>query len=259
MNIQSVLVNGHYIHVTQQGNAYPAIVFEAGAGETSATWHPIIETLAQHARVCAYDRLGLGQSDHTRTPRTLPSMVEDLSQLVQILQIAPPYILVGHSLGGLIVYHYAQQHPDRVAGLVLLDAPHPRQIPYLSAVLTTYLDNPVVQELYTAITSSDPSTHPESLDFSASLTLVDHGPALPEVPLTVICRGRSIRTDIPELPLVVATNLDTAWQELQRDLGQRTTRGCFFVAEQSGHYIHEDAPNLIVTAIIDLIEVVRHA
>lgn len=233
MNTQSVLVNGYQLYLARRGSGQPTVVFEAGAGETSATWHPLIERLPQHIPVCAYDHFGLGQSDSCSGPRRLPSMVDDLFHLLHTLCVTPPYILVGHSLGALIVYHYAQYYPDDVAGLVLLDAPHPRQIPSLGGALAPYLDDPIAQELYSAITVNDPSTHPERLDFGASLACVEHGPPLADLPVTVICRGRSIRSDIPDLSIGLATDLDAIWRELQHDVARRTTHGRFVVAEKA--------------------------
>lgn len=120
-------VGGRRLHVYETGQGSPTVVLEAGIAATSLSWRPVQNEIAKFARVASYDRSGLGWSDAASTPLTLRRLVDDLHALLQIAQLPPPYILVGHSFGGLIVRAFARRNPAEVAGLVLVDAVQPEE------------------------------------------------------------------------------------------------------------------------------------
>lgn len=105
----------------------PAVVFENGLGGTMDWWRKVLPELAGEAACFAYNRPGYGESDAARTPRDGAHIVEELRRALRSEGIAPPYVLVGHSLGGLYLQLFARRHPDEVAALVLVDSTHPRQ------------------------------------------------------------------------------------------------------------------------------------
>ncbi|HXE13225.1 MAG TPA: alpha/beta hydrolase [Bryobacteraceae bacterium] len=108
-------------HIVEKG-AGPTVVLEAGIASTSLAWVNIQRELAKEANVIAYDRTGFGWSSRARGPRTLDAVVEDLHAVLREAHGAPPYLLVGHSYGGLIVLLLAKRHPELVSGVVLVDA-----------------------------------------------------------------------------------------------------------------------------------------
>ncbi len=109
------------LHLIDQGASGPAVIFESGISATCLNWTRVREEVQEFARACTYDRAWLGWSDRVRSPRTLSAMVAELHALLTAAEIAPPYILAGHSFGGLVVRAFASRYPDRVAGLVLVD------------------------------------------------------------------------------------------------------------------------------------------
>lgn len=109
------------MHIVERGSG-PTVVLEAGIASTSLAWVTIQRALADEARVIAYDRAGFGWSRRARTPRTLENVVNDLHATLVESQAQAPYILVGHSYGGLIVRLFAKRYPELVAGLLLVDA-----------------------------------------------------------------------------------------------------------------------------------------
>jgi pimeloyl-ACP methyl ester carboxylesterase len=128
---QLIDVGGHRLHLFCTGEAAPgrpAIVLEALAGGFSSQWGWVQPELARRARVCSYDRAGYGWSEPAPELRGLGEAAADLHTLLELGGVEGPYLLVAHSIGGLYVRQFAVQYPSEVAGLVLLDASHPRQL-----------------------------------------------------------------------------------------------------------------------------------
>lgn len=115
------------------GRGPKVVVLEAGSNADSTTWYRVVPLLRGAARVCAYDRAGYGFSNEGPMPRDLDAAVADLHMVVRASAGAGSAVLVGHSLGSNIVRRYAQAHPERVAGLVLLDPPEQGAAPAMPA------------------------------------------------------------------------------------------------------------------------------
>jgi pimeloyl-ACP methyl ester carboxylesterase len=124
---QRVRINGHSLHARVIGRGSPVVIFESGLPGTVLSWSAVQQRLAERTATLSYDRAGLGWSDPGPEPRTAGRIVEELHRLLQALQLPPPYVLVGHSYGGLIVRLYAARYPADVAGLVLLDPTMPEE------------------------------------------------------------------------------------------------------------------------------------
>ena len=109
------------LHLMDAGQGSPTVIFESGIAASSLNWTAIQAGVARFTRACTYDRAWLGWSDPTSEPRVTSRLVEELHSLLATAQIPAPYVLIGHSFGGLLVQAYAVAHPDQVAGLVLID------------------------------------------------------------------------------------------------------------------------------------------
>ena len=120
-------IGGHRLHVNCTGKGKPTIVMESGAGDFSFDWSLVQPAVAKFARVCTYDRAGYSWSEAGPTPRTMQQIVYELHTGLNNAGIKSPYVLVGHSLGGLIVRLYANQYPKEIAGMVLVDSSHEDQ------------------------------------------------------------------------------------------------------------------------------------
>lgn len=115
-------VGGYRLHITSMGEGTPTVVLDSGLGHTSLVWSLVQPEVATFTRVCSYDRAGYGWSDAGPVPRTSQQIVKELHTVLHTANIPGPYVLVGHSFGGLNMYVYAIEYPEEVAGLVLIDA-----------------------------------------------------------------------------------------------------------------------------------------
>jgi pimeloyl-ACP methyl ester carboxylesterase len=129
-------VNGCHLHLQSAGSGTPTVVLEAGLGGMSSVWAWIQPETAKFSHVVSYDRAGLGWSEANATSKTAIQAAFRLQTLLQSANAPPPYILVGHSIGGLFIRVFADLFPKEVAGLVLVDASHPDQQRRSSAIET---------------------------------------------------------------------------------------------------------------------------
>jgi pimeloyl-ACP methyl ester carboxylesterase len=119
-------IGGRGLFLLCEGKGSPTVLLESGMGDSISTWQRVMPALSEQTRVCAYDRAGLGFSDPpTVRPRTSQDIALDLHKLLAVAGEAGPYVLVGHSIGGLHVRVFAAEFPDEVVGVVLVDSSHP--------------------------------------------------------------------------------------------------------------------------------------
>lgn len=120
-------VGGHRLHLYELGSGSPAVVLESGISASSLNWRAVQSEVAKFARVCSYDRAGLGWSELCNQPCTPSALAAQLRVLLSQAGIPGPYILVGHSFGGLVVRSFAERYRDETAGLVLVDPLDPAE------------------------------------------------------------------------------------------------------------------------------------
>jgi pimeloyl-ACP methyl ester carboxylesterase len=126
-----ITVGDNILHVDERGEGSPTVIFENGLSAFSLQWYYIQAQIAQFTHTLSYDRAGQGWSDASTKPRTPQQITVELHQLLETLNVKPPYILVSHSFGGLISRYYAQQYPSEVQALVLVDTSHEMQLTHV--------------------------------------------------------------------------------------------------------------------------------
>ncbi len=233
-----------------KGEGSPTVVLEHGMGDNQFTWLFVQPEVAQFTRVCSYTRALKGQVPQ---PRTSAQIVADMHTIFGNADIAGPYVLVGHSIGGLHVRLYAHHYPDEVVGMVLVDASHEDQQERFLAVLPP--DSQAAQDLRTNV--ENPELNPEGLDWEASAAQVRASGSLGDMPLIVVTRGTHPDPSELGLPHDVAVQGEEVWQELQQDLAKLSTNSTHIIAEESGHFIHKDQPDVVVAAIRQVVDVAR--
>jgi pimeloyl-ACP methyl ester carboxylesterase len=118
-------VGRHRLHYRCEGSGSPTIILEAGIAASSLTWSRVQPAIARETRVCSYDRAGLAWSEGTSTRRSIDTLVRELRLLLADAAVPPPYVLVAHSFGALVIRAFARAYPADVAGLVFIDPLHP--------------------------------------------------------------------------------------------------------------------------------------
>lgn len=119
--------NGQRLNLYCTGSGSPAVILDAGMGDSTISWALIQPAISKKTMACSFDRAGLGFSDAAKRPSTPANQSEDLHALLKAARIKPPYVLVGHSMAGMNVRVYADKYPDQVAGMVLVEPSHEDQ------------------------------------------------------------------------------------------------------------------------------------
>ena len=229
---QSVRVEGMPMVYNKQGQGSPTIVLEAGLGDDMTSWREVIQPLSSVSTVFAYNRAGYAPSGSRDRSREPAQVVEDLHKLLGNAGLKPPYILVGHSLGGVYMLDFAQRYPEEVAGLVLIDTRHPlfSQTCESRGVSSCYLSEPLRLLL--------PSHVRREYDDAQS----GRPPAsLGSMPLVVVSRTPMQGSG--------SKQWHRLWQEMQRDLAELSVNSRLIVAKDSGHYVHKQEPARLLEAI----------
>ena len=234
-----VEVGPHKMFLNCTGNARGAtVILEAGHGDSSEVWSAVQKQVEQFAHVCSYDRFGLGKSDKVPVAHTADEIVDDLHQLLQAAHAPSPYVMVGHSIGGIYVRKYAAIYPTEVIGLVLVDSAHEEQFYRVSQISPEWAKR--IRDRFPA----DEQRAQGFLPQNERLAWHFNGP------LIVIERGQ-LPASAASDPMVKQS--EAVFQLLEKDLASRSKYGQLRVAEMSGHYIQRDQPALVTQAIMDVI------
>nr|WP_295770073.1 alpha/beta hydrolase [Rhodoferax sp.] len=118
---------GRRMNIYCKGSGSPAVILEAGLGSDTTSWATVHPLIAAKTKTCAYDRAGLGFSDGSNRPNTVGNSTDDLHALLKAAHVPPPYVLVGHSAGGMNIRVFADRYPDEVVGMVAVDVSHEDQ------------------------------------------------------------------------------------------------------------------------------------
>lgn len=262
-------VGGYKLHINTQGEAppgVPTIIIETGFWDYSQSWQFVQPKLAKMTRVCTYDRAGYGWSEPGPHPRTFDQMAHELKTLLEKKGIQPPYILVGHSLGGPIARYYHSQYPDDVAGMVFVDALH-LQPPELThsrflRIMTVALYTLALVGVVRLLLNFVPTKYPyqwKASDLKTCLgewdgysqsfqQLREQRKSIKEMRVTLISRDPELPRRPGMSPEAIRKEreaLDALHQEQLEDAGDAP----LVIAKGSGHEVHIDKPEVIIEEI----------
>ena len=263
---QLVDVGGHRLHLWCTGTGAPPVILEAGLGGSSAGWSFVQPDIARFTRVCSYDRAGMGYSDPGPSPRTARRIAEELGRLIDRSGLRPPVVLVAASSGGFDVRVFASDHTDRVAGLILIDASHEDQaheVPRLARWVPLLSSIGIFRLPGISFGGSPASLPPSAQRFigATRFRAAGYQAAADEI-IHIRESASEVRTSRRKLPIPVvvvtgALGADATWRDLQRDQVELSEHGCQIVAEQSGHLVQIDQPQIVVNAVRGVIDRTR--
>jgi pimeloyl-ACP methyl ester carboxylesterase len=281
---KSIDVGGRTLNLFCSGSGSPTVVFESGFGQPGYSWRLVQPRVAATNRACWYDRAGNGWSDEAGGKRYSDSVAVDLHRLLRAARVPPPYVLVGHSLGGFHLRVFHAMYPREVVGLVFVD-PSNEDIGKIPAMPRGGGPNapPIIVHIVDAIVRQsglwrwfmrDQGPKPDSLsphDWAVisslrrqrkmlraesreapergSAAIARRADALDSVPLVVLTRGKPF----PMPDTAAGSYLLRAWIDLSADLAHRSSRGTHIVVPGAGHFIQYSAPQVVVDAIRQVI------
>lgn len=232
------------------GHGPATIVLFNGSGVTLEGWARLYPGIERCGRVLAFNRFGVGGSSKPARPQTGTTVLQAARDLLAALDLPPPYVLVGHSLGGLYANLFARRYSEEVAGVVLLEATHPQDRGalhghegHLAKVLARLLSVP--QALFRA------NLHSELDWLDAAAREVEQAGPFPSVPLAVVSGGKE-----PPRWLVPPATLRQRRQH-QKDLAHLSPRGLHVIARRSGHFPQLTQPRLVLDAIRSVVQQAR--
>lgn len=223
---------GHHLLYTVAFGKGKNVIFESGLGANLANWKYVAPIIAEHAHVILYDRAGIGDStDKAKKMRTAQDSVDELISLLKQLHANPPYILVGHSLGGLYLQLFAREHPEIVSAVVLVDSVSPNQ------------------KMHDALPNKNANYYPEASGIEISKKQVREAKKFPNVPLIVL----SATIHGPINGALNSKSNKKQWARLQEELTAMSTDSQQVIANNTGHCIQLEKPWLVIGAINEMI------
>ncbi|WP_433750451.1 alpha/beta fold hydrolase [Falsibacillus pallidus] len=226
-----------YAKVLGTKNNTPTVVMDSGYGDYSKAWNKVAPEIAKLTDVVLYDRAGLGKSEKSNKQRTSEQMVAELKELLLKMNLEPPYMLVGHSFGGVNMRLFAAEYPEDVCGLVLVDStPEDYKERFLPTMSVEFQEAYNKQFIYEG----------DYQEFMQSLQQVKQERNELEIPLTVISAGKKAH---------YSTQSQDLWNDMQQELLDLSSRSDFILAKNSAHYIQNDEPLVVINAIKKVIEI----
>jgi pimeloyl-ACP methyl ester carboxylesterase len=275
-------VGGYKMHIDCVGQGSPTVVFDSGLADPYIIWYKEQPEIAKFTAACSYDRAGVGYSDTSPRPRTSKVIAEELHALLHAAGIAPPYVLVGHSMGGYDVRLYASLYHTEVAGMVLVDASHPdqenrfprelkdiegswtREVKFFEYTMPFGIPRMLgVCEGSAARRAAECNFHTarenlaELKAFSESAAEAAATGPFGDMPLIVLSHDPD--QPQPDLPAGLAKPVDDAWAKMQAELAHLSTRGTQLTVKGSSHYIQLDRPDAVIDAVRSVVMQARSA
>jgi pimeloyl-ACP methyl ester carboxylesterase len=281
-------VQGERLHLYCTGEGSPTVVLESGSGSGSFIWTAVQLAIAETTRVCSYDRAGLGWSGKRNGTHGAVPIAEQLHELLRAASIEPPYVMVGHSLGGPRTLIYDRLFPGEVAGFVLVDSTDPdwlERLPDEAAALVeaqqwrpsmrySLMAESGVLRLLNAGAGKGPHTEfikmasafapqslPEALrEMSAAEQTLEEAQkshSLGRRPIVVLTAGQWRVTHNGGVTPDLSRQMRDLRTELQRELAARSTNSDHRVVAEAEHLIQLDAPQAVITAVEDVVTSVR--
>lgn len=256
-------VGGYFVHIHCLGQGSPTVIVDVGLGDDSTDWLEIQKNVSAETKICVFDRPGYGWSDFGPQPRDSNRIALELETLLPMADLAPPYVMVGHSFGGYNIRVFTANNPGKVTGMVLVDASHEDQYDRFNINLpnrfgrtgTTIILPKATHNMSHADKHAmlrERAYHAASAEISSlgdSAAQVKQLDALSPIPLVIVSRGK------PEwFGDAVQQAREKTWNGMQQELFLLSPLSRHVFAHQSGHDIPFEQPEIIIEAINEIVE-----
>jgi len=233
------LIDGRHLYGFLSGEGEPIAILDAGLGDHSQVWQNIQPEVARFTKVLIYDRAGMGQSNKAPIPRTCKDMVEDLRQLLHAADLRPPFILIAHSWSGINARWYANQYPNDLAGMVLIDPVHEDKYARFEKILSEER----AARMWASV--NDPYKNDENIDRIACIRQVHDNQHVFDFPLIILTRA----TDTDEMNIIETS--------LQAEFLKLSTHSKQYFSKSDDHYIQNSDPGLVIDSIRQIVESIK--
>ncbi|MFE8701353.1 alpha/beta fold hydrolase [Cytobacillus sp. FJAT-54145] len=271
------------LHINKMGEGKPTIILEAASGASSTIWKDIPEELSEIGTVVTYDRGGYAWSEKATTERTGENIVNELYTALKEEEIEGPYIVVGHSLGGMYARLFAQTYKEEVAGVVLVDSRHEDYSKETNPIIEAAGHDPALMGMpsktlinllkVTGVVRllGESDTREEQITMNIEgrskffharedeLRNIDQvedsirNHSLGDIPLTIMTHGIPIDSTPFGISKENSDKMEEIWQEQQKQMLNLSTNSELIVAENSGHFIIHDEPELVINEIKEMV------
>lgn len=245
------------------GEGSPAVIIEADVDQpgTSSNWGRVSREIGFTTRTCSYDRANLGRSDKVDGVRTSENIAADLHSLLENAEIEGPYILVGHQVGSWHVRLFAQQYPEDVLGIVLVQPTHPDELARFVETLPPVASPELEMIRLHRDWWGNPNAHflesDEHFDYVTSAGQVRETGPFGDLPIIIVSIDPTIVDEDPLLPANIDAEVNRIRHELQVEQLTLSTNSEHWIAEGVEFVVQEEEPQVIVDAVLALIERVR--
>ena len=235
LKLQKVDVGGHGLELLIGGQGSPAVIFESGFGTGIASWSRVQKDVAAFAQTVAYDRAGLGQSDLGPKPRSAKQIATELHAALQKSGVKPPYVMVGHSFGGIYVRVFADMYPSEVVGMVLID---PSQESFNDWLNKNQPDRLKAAESNIATAGEGVQAEFAAVDTSYSQARVAKVPG--GIPVTLLTAT---------VDKIVPAEARQLWIEKHKEWLATVPGSKHIIVEKASHFIQAQRPELVIETI----------
>jgi pimeloyl-ACP methyl ester carboxylesterase len=229
------------MHITCTGRGDTTVVLIAGWDGGDGSWDAIVPSIAKHARVCSYAKLGTGSSDLAATTQTFATQAEDLHAMLDAANEPGPYVVLGHSFGGSDAATFASKYLEDVTGLLLLDA-SPTTWP------ATVCSVPSFKSVCDLM--HHPAQDAERLDVFRAFDEVARIGSLGDLPMTVVT---ATHREAPGVTSDELARLDSVWADGQQTWSSLSSASRVVTVEHTGHHVEIDQPQLVVDEVLKLV------
>jgi len=245
------------LHVIINGNGEPAVIFEGGLECSTTLYDKLRIPVSEFTRAISYDHAGIGYSTRSPNQRILPSYVSELYKLLEKEKIYPPYILVGHSIGGFIIRYFAHIYPDDVVGLVFIDMPPDDWFNYIRTTHShedllkfNKIFDPAITDTYKGVGRKELEMYEYNTELLKDIKIPQHIPVRMVTSIKYY-NWTEEKGYHPEDMII--------WAEMQAEVLKGVPDSKQIITEKSGHFIQGSEPELIVDAIKELVDKYRNS